>query len=326
MKCRHAIAAAVGVWLAVASAAAAHGIDPSILDVRALADGRVDVRWTEPAGILDGPGLQFTPAALRVDLPGHCRVTSVRATERVPRGLATRWSLDCGARGLGAGAIRVPGLVGSAKLVILRLSVAGQREPQVVLLTGRNDSFALAATTALLDVVNAPASARDRWRGIGQLLAAATLAALAVLGRKGGWIAWSCLVALLWTAFAVTPFASSVVSSDAGPLSIHWGAAAPGLAVLAAWCARRAALPVEGERASEAALRALVLVVPVVVPLAEWSGGAACSPWTALLLPAAMLVGALVWVATTSVPRLRWALAYAAGVFAAIETALAITS
>lgn len=326
MKRRHAIAVAVAVWLAVASAAAAHGIDPSILDVRALADGRVDVRWTEPTGIIDGPGLQFTPAALRVDFPEHCHVTSARMTDSAARGLATRWSLDCGAHGLDAGAIRVPGLVGSAKLVILRLRVAGQREPQVVLLTGRSDSFPLAATTEVRNVLSAPASTHDRWRGLGQLVAGATLAAFAVLGRKRGWLAWLLLVALLWTFFAATPFALRVAYSDAGSPSIHWDVAAPGLAVLAAWCARRTRLPVEGERASEAAARALVLLVPVVVPLAEWSESVAWSPWIALSLPVAMLAGALVWLATTSVPRVRWALAYAAGVFAAIETALVITS
>ncbi len=315
-----------GACLVVATTAAAHGVDPSIVDVREAPNGRVDVRWTEPTGLIDGPGLQFTPTALRVDFPDHCRMASARTSESVPRGMETRWSLDCGSRGLRDGDIQVPGLLGSAKLVILRFRTARDREPRIAILTGRRDAFRLSAASDSVRSLRSRTSRGDDWRATAYLAAASVLGAIAMHRRRRGVLAWLLLVSSFWLASLLIPGVLLMLASDGSPGSIDWSLAAPGLAVLAAWCGRRISGPDPRERTKDAAARTFVLLVPLVIPVGTWWGRPAEPNWAMFALPVMMLVGALLALTTQSAPRLRLLLVYTAGIFAAIETALAITS
>lgn len=210
------------VWAAGAGRVAAHGVEPSILDVRIGESGRLDLAWTEPTGLLDGPGLQLSPGALRVEPPAGCRVASARASEAVARGTVTRWSVECGAAARRAGAVlRVPGLAGTAKLVIVRVREPGWREARIELVTGRRDAVPLAGGPSTLEARGArsgggggapgPARGSSGWivaGAAGMVFAARSARA----GRRAGFVYRTALA-----------YAIGVVAAAAAGLAIAGG-------------------------------------------------------------------------------------------------------
>lgn len=79
--------------LVAVTAASAHPLAPSLLDVHALGSGRIDVVWKVPQ--LRAPGAAASPV-----LPDRCR-REREATKRIEGGgIVARWTADCGGTSL----------------------------------------------------------------------------------------------------------------------------------------------------------------------------------------------------------------------------------
>ena len=79
--------------LVAVTAASAHPLAPSLLDVHTLGNGRVDVVWKVPQ--LRAPGAAASPV-----LPDRCRPEGEAMKRIEGGGIVTRWSADCGAASL----------------------------------------------------------------------------------------------------------------------------------------------------------------------------------------------------------------------------------
>jgi hydrogenase/urease accessory protein HupE len=128
---RARVSHAAGLLVLVAGAllaggAAAHRLAPSLLDVRELSPGRIEVLWKTPT-------LRPVGVELRPELPEGCAALG----DPVPGGSAAaatlRWSADCGEAGLVGRSFRVHGLAESRTQALLRLALADGRHLQAVL-------------------------------------------------------------------------------------------------------------------------------------------------------------------------------------------------
>jgi hydrogenase/urease accessory protein HupE len=77
------------VVLIAATPASAHPLAPSLLDVRALGNGRIDVVWKVPQ--LRAPGADASPV-----LPDRCRPETDAVARAEAGGIVSRWRADCG--------------------------------------------------------------------------------------------------------------------------------------------------------------------------------------------------------------------------------------
>jgi len=130
-------AAAAGLLLLAAGAllaggAAAHRLAPSLLEVRELSPGRIEVLWKtptlRPAGVDLRPELPEVCAALADPVPGGSTGSAAAAT--------LRWSADCGEAGLVGLSFRVHGLAESRTQALLHLELADGRRLLAVLRGG----------------------------------------------------------------------------------------------------------------------------------------------------------------------------------------------
>jgi len=117
----------LSVWL-TSSSASAHPLAPNLLEVRELENGRVAVRWKEPANTPRG-------AEMAPEFSRSCTVSSPPAVEREAGGFLYHWQMDCGASGLVGERIGVTGLEGRRASVLVRAELSDGRVVQE-LLTG----------------------------------------------------------------------------------------------------------------------------------------------------------------------------------------------
>jgi hydrogenase/urease accessory protein HupE len=138
---------------ALAGRAAGHPLDPALLDVRELADGRAEVTWRTP---VEGPGATL----LAPVLPTRCRVLTAPVAEPNRHGRAVRWTVDCGPRGLAGGRFGVANLERARTVALLRVELATGRiferalrpREAFVTLPGRPGRFDVFADYAALGV------------------------------------------------------------------------------------------------------------------------------------------------------------------------------
>jgi hydrogenase/urease accessory protein HupE len=119
----------------LAAPAAAHRLAPSLLDVREVAPGRLEVLWKTPLQRPSG-------ADLRPELPAGCTASGEALPEVSGTAAMLRWSADCGAAGLVGRRFAVRGLAESRTEALLRLELADGRALQAVL-RGGDEQFAV---------------------------------------------------------------------------------------------------------------------------------------------------------------------------------------
>lgn len=106
--------------------AAAHPLDPSLLEIRAVRGGPVEVLWRQPS-------LQPRDAPVRPVLPRRCtQIGHAEVREGDPWSEA-RWRLDCGGRSLVGERIGVAGLAAGQTDALLRIHLEDGRLVQAVL-------------------------------------------------------------------------------------------------------------------------------------------------------------------------------------------------
>jgi len=114
----------------LAGPSAAHRLAPSLLEVRELSPGRIEVLWKtptlRPAGVDLRPELPEACAALAAPVPGG-------STGWTGSAATLRWSADCGEAGLVGRSFRVHGLAESRTQALLRLELADGRHLLAVL-------------------------------------------------------------------------------------------------------------------------------------------------------------------------------------------------
>jgi hydrogenase/urease accessory protein HupE len=124
------IVAVVVAALAVTRAASAHPLAPSLLELRELGAGRVEVAWKRP--LLRPRGLDPVPA-----LPARCRQVSPPATVPDEGAVWVRWTVDCGSGGLVGERVGVGGLGDSGLAALVRVTLADGRLVQGIVTAGR---------------------------------------------------------------------------------------------------------------------------------------------------------------------------------------------
>ncbi|HEV7733262.1 MAG TPA: HupE/UreJ family protein [Candidatus Binatia bacterium] len=130
----------------VARDAAAHGLDPALLSLRAVGPGVFDVTWHVSA-------LRLPGADVRPELPAHCRRTSQDDAQTDGDRVTLRWTVDCGAQGLAGDTITVRDL-GVAKInALVRIERPGGTAIQAVL-SPRAPSFTVPERPSLWTVVH----------------------------------------------------------------------------------------------------------------------------------------------------------------------------
>ncbi len=123
----------------------AHPLAPALLDLREQAGGRAEVTWKTSA--LQAPGAEVVP-----ELPAHCAQAGTPRTTTAGDSLTTRWSVACGAAGLGGARIALTGLDRARIDVLVRVALAdGQRLSGVV--RAAEPVFAIPARARLGDVL-----------------------------------------------------------------------------------------------------------------------------------------------------------------------------
>jgi len=98
--------------------AQAHPLAPSLLDLRAREDGRVDAVFKTPA--LQPSGSRIEPV-----LPAHCRVQGEPQLREEGSAVVLRTQLDCGERGLIGSRVGFTGLDDSRTNALVRVELAG---------------------------------------------------------------------------------------------------------------------------------------------------------------------------------------------------------
>ena len=119
------------VWLVFAALAAAglaqaHPLAPSLLDLRESAPGHFSVLWRRP--LLMPVGANPQPV-----LPAHCQAEGLPVESIEGPALVWRWSVDCGAGGLGGEKIEVSELGRAGSDALLRVASANGNTFQMVL-------------------------------------------------------------------------------------------------------------------------------------------------------------------------------------------------
>ena len=131
--------------LGLAPPVLAHPLAPCLLEIRETGGGRADVGWKTPLARPRG-------AALVPVLPAHCRPTGARTVTPEGGGVWTRWTVDCGSRGLGGEQVGVGGPGSIVLGALVRVTLADGRLVQGVASPGR-PLVTIPARPRALDVV-----------------------------------------------------------------------------------------------------------------------------------------------------------------------------
>jgi hydrogenase/urease accessory protein HupE len=131
--------------VAVARLAAAHPLAPSLLDLREMGAGRVEVAWKTP--LLRPRGLDPAPS-----LPARCNQLAPAATVRDEGAVWLRWTVDCGPEGLVGEHVGVTGLGDAGIAAVVRVILADGRLVQGVV-TAARPSLAIPLRPRPWDVV-----------------------------------------------------------------------------------------------------------------------------------------------------------------------------
>src|SRR5438034_1088011 len=126
MRCGLAMALVLGL----APPILAHPLAPCLLEIRETGGGRADVGWKTPFARPRG-------AALVPVLPAHCRPTGERTVTPEGGGVWTRWTVDCGPRGLVGEQVGVGGPGSIVLGALVRVTLADGRLVQGVVSPGR---------------------------------------------------------------------------------------------------------------------------------------------------------------------------------------------
>ena len=120
-----------GSWLLALLAAtalpaglAAHEVRPAYLELTEVSAGRFEVLWKQPVLADAEPGL-VRRLPLRPAFPARCREAGRALPELTAAALLERWTIDCGAGGLGDAPIEVAGLPRTLTDVLLRVRFVG---------------------------------------------------------------------------------------------------------------------------------------------------------------------------------------------------------
>lgn len=103
---------------------AAHEVRPAYLELTEVSAGRFEVLWKQPVLADAGPGL-VRRLPLRPAFPARCREAGRALPELTAAALLERWTIDCGAGGLGDAPIEVAGLPRTLTDVLLRVRFVG---------------------------------------------------------------------------------------------------------------------------------------------------------------------------------------------------------
>ena len=115
-----------------ATTANAHMLAPSLLEVRELGDGRVDVEWRPP--IVGVPGAELRPV-----LPPGCQTVGEPTLGIFDAASVTRWSVECEPATLVGRRFTAKGIVENRADVLLRVELADGRRFRTVLGAERPD-------------------------------------------------------------------------------------------------------------------------------------------------------------------------------------------
>jgi hydrogenase/urease accessory protein HupE len=147
------LTAALGAGASAPSAAWAHALAPSLLQVREIGPGRAEVMWKTPAvGVPD--------AALRPVLPADCRPLGQPVIRRVEAAVSARWEVECGSASLVGKRLSAEGLAASRTNVLILVTLADGRSIRAVLtadhpscvVPGRERRVDVARSYALLGI------------------------------------------------------------------------------------------------------------------------------------------------------------------------------
>ena len=105
---------------ALSAPAAAHEVRPAYLELTEVSAGRFDVLWKQPVLADAEPGL-VRRLPLRPTFPAQCREAGRALPELTAAALLERWTIDCGAEGLGDAPIEITGLPRTLTDVLLRV-------------------------------------------------------------------------------------------------------------------------------------------------------------------------------------------------------------
>ena len=117
--------AALFVLLAMPALAAAHALDPALLDVRETAGGVAEVLWRTSSS--RAAGTQVDPV-----LPASCRVAREPVATEEDGAVSVRWAVDCGDGGWVGQRVAVDGLAGAGTDALVRIALADGRVVQRV--------------------------------------------------------------------------------------------------------------------------------------------------------------------------------------------------
>ena len=109
--------------VALPAALAAHEVRPAYLELTEVSAGRFEVLWKQPVLADAEPGL-VRRLPLRPAFPARCREAGRALPELTAAALLERWTIDCGADGLGAEPIEIAGLPRTLTDVLLRVRFA----------------------------------------------------------------------------------------------------------------------------------------------------------------------------------------------------------
>jgi hydrogenase/urease accessory protein HupE len=128
--CRPALTVlGIAAALLVASAAQAHKLAPSLLQLTERAPGHFDVTWKTP---------QQQPVGSHVEpeLPDACRQVGTAEASQEGTGLVLHYAVDCGEAGLEGQRIAVRGLASGGSNALVRVALRDGRRIQAVLHAG----------------------------------------------------------------------------------------------------------------------------------------------------------------------------------------------
>ena len=149
--------AALVLALAAAGSAAAHPLEPSLLEIREVAPGSVEVAWTTPPRRVPG-------VAPRVVLPEGCRSGTAPVESGDAERIIMRWTAACDFDALVGQRLSVTDLADARSEVLVRLVSADGRLVQGVL-TGDVSEMTVPAEPSWLDVARAYV-----WLGVEHIL------------------------------------------------------------------------------------------------------------------------------------------------------------
>ena len=101
-------------------ALAAHEVRPAYLELTEVSAGRFEVLWKQPVLADAEPG-SVRRLPLRPAFPARCREAGRALPELTAAALLERWTIDCGAGGIGAEPIEIAGLPRTLTDVLLRV-------------------------------------------------------------------------------------------------------------------------------------------------------------------------------------------------------------